>query len=103
MSFLGFLVQFATALYLIYSGYGYQHASMELNGAIVLLCPLLFMFGSAVRHNAKTSGRAGFLGAIKMILTGYIMGLILSAVFFGLGMGLMHVLELSPEPGSGRI
>ncbi len=96
-------MQFATALYLIYSGYGYQHASMELNGAIVLLCPLLFMFGSAVRHNAKTSGRAGFLGAIKMILTGYIMGLILSAVFFGLGMGLMHVLELSPEPGSGRI
>lgn len=103
MSFLGFLVQLATALYLVYSGYGYQGSSMELNGAIVLVCPLLFMFGSAVRHNAKSSGRAGFIGAIKMIVSGYILGLVLSAVFFGLGMGLMHILELSPEEGSGRI
>lgn len=103
MPFLGFLVQLATALYLIYLGHGYQNASMEFNGAVVLLSPLLFMFGSAVRHNAKTSGRAGFIGAIKMIVSGYILGLVLSAVFFGLGMGLMHILELSPEAGSGRI
>ena len=102
MSFLGFIVQSMIALFLVYKGYYYEQSSMEMTGALILACPILFMIGSAIRHNAKSKNRLGFFGAIKLVIVSYGTGLVLSAIFFGIGIGLQHLLELRPPPGTGR-
>ncbi len=104
MAFLGLLVQLITVLLLMYSGYYYQDASRELNMAIILAAPILFMFGAAIKHNEKTSrSPRGFFAMIKLIVVSYVVGVILAAFFFGVGIGLQYILVLRPAEGAGRI
>ena len=103
MGFLGILVQAVTALLLIYRGYFYQDVTSDLNIALILAAPVLFMIGAAVRHNAKSSrSPRGFFKMIKFIIVSYITGLVVSAIFFGIGVGLYYILVLRPAEGTGR-
>jgi len=103
MGFLGLVLQSLIALFLIYQGYVYHENTYELNLAIILGAPIMFMFGSAIRHNAK-SARAprGFFALIKHLIVSYITGVIISALFFGLGFCLYYILVLRPAEGTGR-
>jgi hypothetical protein len=104
MSFLGLLVQIITVIFLMYSGYFYQDTTRELNIALILAAPILFMFGAAIKHNAKTSrSPRGFFAMIKMIIVSYIVGVILAAIFFSAGIGLYYILVLRPAEGAGLI
>ncbi len=102
MKFLGFVVHLIIALMLVYKGYYYQETSIEMNGALILAAPILFMIASAIRHNSKSKSKLGFLGSIKLVISSYGTGLVISAIYFGVGMGLQHLLELRPPPGTGR-
>jgi hypothetical protein len=104
MSFLGLLVQIITVIFLMYSGYFYQDTTRELNIALILAAPILFMFGAAIKHNAKTSrSPRGFFAMIKMIIVSYIVGVILAAIFFSAGIGLYYIIVLRPAEGAGLI
>lgn len=103
MGFLGFVVQAIVAVFLISAGYDFQESSPETKMALIFLCPLLFMVGTAIKRNARTGGRPmGFFGMIKAVVGSYITFVIVSAVFFGIGMGLYWILVLRPEEGIGR-
>lgn len=104
MAFLGLLVQLITVLFLMFSGFYHQDASREMNTAIILAAPILFMFGAAIKHNEKSSrSPRGFFAMIKLIIVSYIVGVILAAIFFGVGIGLHYILILRPAEGAGRI
>ena len=103
MGFLGLVVQTMTAVWLVYCGYFFQDNTSEFNLAIVLAAPILFMIGAAIKHNAKAAhSPRGFFAMIKFFIVSYVTGIILSAIFFGLGMGLFYTGLLRPEEGIGR-
>lgn len=103
MGFLGIMLQAVTSLCLIYCGYLYQDFTRETILALILGAPLLLMIGAAVRHNAKSSrSPRGFFGMIKLIIGAYITGVVVSAIFFGIGVGLYYILVLRPAEGTGR-
>ena len=103
MVFLGFVVQAIVAVFLIQMGYGFQDSSPETKMALIALCPLLFMVGTAIKRNARTGGRPmGFFGMIKAVIGAYISFVIVSAVFYLIGMGLYWILVLRPAEGIGR-
>lgn len=89
MKTLGFLVQLATAGLMGYFGYIFF-----LNYAIFPIAAFGILFGHIMRRNAKL----GFTDFIS----GYLVALLLCVVFFGIGFGLMHILDLRPAEGVGR-
>ena len=101
MSFLGFIVQFATASFLMYSGYYFQDTPYELMGAMILGCPLILMIGAAMRHRGRNVEVHGFFGTIKRFISGYFNGIVLCVVFFAVGIGAYYIMQLSPAPGTG--
>ncbi|NDV61618.1 hypothetical protein G0Q06_04065 [Puniceicoccales bacterium CK1056] len=89
MKTLGFLIQLATAGLMGYLGYIFF-----LNLAIFPVAAFGILFGHIMRRNAK-------LG-ISDFFSGYFVALLLCVVFFGVGYGMMHILDLRPAEGVGR-
>lgn len=89
MKTLGFLIQLATAGFMGYLGYIFH-----LNYAVFPIAAFGFLFGHMMRRHT----RFGFTDFIS----GYLVALILCVVFFGVGYGLMHILDLRPAEGVGR-
>ncbi|MEX0329819.1 MAG: hypothetical protein AB3N64_00215 [Puniceicoccaceae bacterium] len=99
MGILGFLVQVGTACWVVYLGYVF-----DLNFIILLLAPLGFIFGHVIKTNARSSSKKNERGfnAISGFFSGYFVGLVAVAIFFGIGYGLFHILEMRPAEGVGR-
>ena len=99
MGLLGFLLQLGTALYVMYLGYNF-----EINYVYLLVAPLGFLFGHMVRKSNHSlsywAGKGG--GVLSGIIKSYLTGLVLTAIFFGLGYGIMHVMMFEPAEGVGR-
>lgn len=100
MGFLGTLLYLATAGWMIYFGY-----TINLNYGMLLVAPLGFVFGFIIRRSSKSSQVFGgnnsnvFVAVIKSYLT----GLVLVAIFFGIGYGLNFLMGYKPPPGAGSI
>ncbi len=99
MGFLGFLLQLAIAGYVAYMGYNF-----EVHYLFLALAPLGFMIGHMVR---KTNSKQRFWGGngsnvLGGIFKSYLVGAVLTVIFFGLGYGIFHILELRPPPEIGR-
>ena len=94
MGFLGVLVYIAAMAFALIMGY-------EANFQIIflLLLPIGFMIGRIVikGSNSSTIFQSQGFGIVMEIVGFYLVGLILTAVFFGIGYGVMQVLKLSPE------
>lgn len=98
MKLLGFFIQLGTAGLAAYMGYIFQ-----LNFIYLLLCPFGFIFGQLMRHSSgRSKRREKGLSAISAFISGYLVGLVAVAIFFGIGFGVMHILELRPAEGVGR-
>jgi hypothetical protein len=98
MGILGFFIQLGTAGFAVYLGYTFQ-----LNYIYLLLCPFGFIFGQLMRHSTgRSKRREKGLSAISAFISGYFVGLVAVAIFFGIGFGLMHILDMRPEEGVGR-
>ncbi len=103
MGFLGLVVQAIVAVFLIQQGYFFQESEPETKLALILLCPLVFLVGTAIRRNAKTGGRPmGIFNMAKALISAYLTFVVVSAIFYGIGMGLYWILVLRPEEGIGR-
>jgi hypothetical protein len=89
MKTLGLLIQLATA-----GAMGYFGFIFHLNYAIFPIAAFGILFGHMMRRNARMS--------FTDFLSGYLVGLILCVIFFGVGYGLMHILDLRPAEGVGR-
>lgn len=66
---------------------------------LLLFTPIVFMLGHGTRQSAKSAhffGGTGF-GLIKAMISTYLMGLILSAICYGLGYGVMEILKFRPS------
>lgn len=100
MGFLGTLFYIATAGWMVYFGY-----TLNFNIGILLVSPLGFMFGHIIRKSASSSRIFGhhnsnvLIGLIKVYLT----GLVLVAVFYGVGYGINFLLDYRPPEGAGSI
>ena len=103
MKFLGFVLQSIIAVFLIYRGCFHQEWTHELNLALILGAPIMLMFGTAIKQNERSSNLPrGFFAMIKYLIVSYIVGVILAVIFFGIGIGLYHILDLRPAEGVGR-
>lgn len=89
MKTLGFFVQLATAGLMGYLGF-----IVYLNFVIFPIAAFGFLFGHIMRRNARLT--------FADFISGYLVALLLCAVFFGVGYGLMHILNLRPAEGIGR-
>jgi hypothetical protein len=89
MKTLGLLLQIATAGLMIYFG-----LTFFLNYAIFPIAAFGILFGHMMRRNARM-GLTDFASA-------YLVAVILCVIFFGVGFGLMHILDLRPAEGVGR-
>jgi hypothetical protein len=98
MGFVGLLLQLSIAGLVGYMGYTFQ-----LNFAVLLICPLGLIIGQLMRTRSRSSGRRERgMNAISAFIAGYLTGLVAVAIFFGVGYGLMHILDLRPAEGVGR-
>ena len=99
MGILGLIIQLGTAIFVCYLGY-----TVELNYIALLVSPLGFIFGQLMRSRSQSSSRRREKGfnAIKAFISAYLTGLLAVAIFFGIGYGIMHILELRPAEGVGR-
>ena len=82
-------MQMATASVMGYLGY-----IVYFNIAVFPVAAFGILFGHIMRRNARMR--------FTDFLSGYIVALLLCAVFFGVGFGLLHILGLRPEEGIGR-
>jgi hypothetical protein len=99
MGLLGFLLQLAIALYVGVMGFNF-----EVHYLFLALAPLGLMVGHMIR---KTNSKQRFWGGggtdvITGIFKSYLIGALLTAIFFGVGYGIYHILELRPEDEIGR-
>ena len=101
MTLLGFIIQIGMAGYLVYLGYNVQYHDYY----IFLAAPLVFMLGQWMRKLSSKSHKRpprSFFQLISDLISGYIIGLVATALLFGLGFAVMHVLAKRPPPGIGR-
>ena len=100
MTMMGFLLQIATAGALGYIGY-YQYWEFY---PYFFLAPLALMLGQWMRRHSSRSSKKkrGFFQSIGDLFSGYFFGLVATAIFLGIGFGLLHILEMRPPEGAGR-
>ena len=96
MGILGLIVQLLTAVFAFYLGLTFQ-----LNPVFLLVCPLGFIVGHLMRRSTGASSKNREHG-IGALISSYLVGLVLVAIFFGIGYGVMHILDLRPAEGVGR-
>jgi len=99
MTLLGYLLQLGIAGFLVYLG-----NTEQLNYIYLLVAPVGFMIG---RWMTKLSSRStkphrSFFQFIGDLISAYVIGLVATALLFGLGFALLHILNLRPPPGIGR-
>lgn len=94
MGFLGLLVYLVCIGASLFLGY---EADFQI--IFLLLLPIGFMVGRVIIQGSKSSTifRSTGFGILLEILGFYLVGLILTVVFFGIGYGIMEILKLSPE------
>lgn len=99
MGFLGILLQLAIGLYVILMGYNF-----EVHWLFLVLAPLGIMVGHMVQ---KTNSKQRFWGGngsgvLGGIFKSYMVAALITAICFGLGYGIYHILELRPPDEIGR-
>lgn len=99
MGLLGLFLQLAILLYITLMGYNF-----ELHWLFLGLAPLGLMVGQMIR---KTNSKQRFWGGngggvLAGIFKTYCIAALITAIFFGLGYGIYHILELRPEEDIGR-
>jgi hypothetical protein len=100
MGFLGTLLYIATAGWMIYFGY-----TVNLNYGILLAAPLGFVFGHVIRKSQSSSrvfGREDS-NVLVSVIKSYLTGLVLVAIFFAIGYGILFIMGYQPPPGAGAI
>ena len=99
MGFLALVVQAMTAIFAAYLGF-----TSQFNIVFLLVCPMGFVFGHLMKRStgASVQHHEHGLGAIRALVSSYLIGLLLVAIFFGVGYGIMHVLQFKPAEGVGR-
>ena len=105
MAFVGFLLQLATVILMGYLGYTFQLEDLsEMHYIIFAISPLGFIIGHLMRKSAKRSSPmpGGFFEKLSAFVSAYFVCLIISALCFGAGFAIMHILEKRPPPGTGR-
>jgi len=101
ITLLGFLLQGATAAYLVYLGYHVQYEMYY----VFLAAPLVFMLGQWMRRLSSRSSRRSrnLFQMIGDLISGYIIWLVATAILFAVGYAALHVLNQRPPEGAGRI
>jgi hypothetical protein len=105
MALVGFLLQMATVALMGYLGYTFQLEELgEMHYIIFAASPLGFIIGHLMRKSSRrsTPTPGGFMEKVSAFVSSYLVCLILSALCFGAGFALMHILEQRPPPGIGR-
>ena len=94
MEFLGVLIYLACMGASLYLGY---EADFQI--IFLLLLPIGFMIGRVILQGSRSATifRSTGFGIVLEIIGFYLVGLVLTAVFFGIGYGIMEILKLSPE------
>ena len=100
MGFLGTLLNIIIAVWIMYFGFNGEFVLLYLS-----LAPIGFMLGHILRKRSKTSSiwRTEHRNIFVALVTQYIIGVILVAVFYGIGVGMEILYELRLPEGSGRI
>jgi len=101
MTLVGLILQLGTAGYLVYLGYTVQYEMYY----VFLAAPLVFMVGQWMRRMSSRSSRRsrGLFQMLGDLISGYIVGLVATAILFAVGYAALHVLNQRPPEGAGRI
>lgn len=94
MGFLGYLIYLGALFVAVYLGY-----LGDFNVAVLLLVPLGLLVGQLMQRGARSAAlfdRRG-AGVLVELISRYVMGLILAAIFFGIGIGIFEILKHRPN------